>query len=83
MFYAIIGCIIGVLLILAWWHRVLLVLYMLIAMLWLAMKLGWILPLSWNKWIMNKLMYHPLIIGLSYAVREVEDGKLGGHLFDD
>ena len=83
MLYAIIGTVAGTVLVLVWWHRVLLTVWLLVAMLWTAVTLGKIIPISWNKWITNKIVVHPLMAGLEYSVKEIESGKLGGHMFDN
>jgi len=56
-------------------------LWLLIAMMWTVITLGKIIPKSWDKWINNKIVVHPLMAGLEYSVKE--SNKLGGHMFDD
>ncbi len=81
MLWPILGCIAAVLIILAWWHRVLLTLWCAIVMLWVTNRvLNKLLPKRLYDMLVNGPVFHVLIAQLHYATRQLKG--IGGHCFE-
>lgn len=83
MFWTLLGCIAAVLLILAWWHRVLLTLWCILATMWTVNQVVHrLIPLRWERRLVNGPLFKMWMAQLRYACEQQEKG-IGGHCFEE
>ena len=81
MIWALLGCVVAVLLILAWWHRVLLTLWCILIMLWTMNRVVHkLIPLRWELWLANGPMFQVMMAQLHFALEQQKG--IGGHCFE-
>lgn len=83
MIWILLGCAAAVLLILVWWHRVLLTLWCILIMLWISNKVLYrVLPRRWHRRLVGGPVFNIMIVQLRYACHELESG-IGSHCFEE